>query len=138
MPVVEPVTDAGLLRAWWFERQGLMRPDSGLGCADVLARTGWARSVGGSNPYLTLGGVQDLPSHGIFDHGRLIGFWEFDPAVGHIVWVSFIPRTPELEAAVGRTEAFVRDQLGDAHSFSLDSAESRRPRIEALREVVAA
>jgi hypothetical protein len=38
-----------------------------------------------------------------------------------------------MEAAVTRTEAYVRDQLGDARSFSLDSAESRRPRIEALR-----
>jgi winged helix DNA-binding protein len=38
------------LRAWWFHRQAL---DGSLtGPAEVLTRTGWARSVGGSNPYL--------------------------------------------------------------------------------------
>jgi hypothetical protein len=26
------------------------------------------------------GGVLDLPSHGIFDRGRLVGLWEYDPA----------------------------------------------------------
>jgi len=36
---------------------------------------------------------------------------------------------------VQRTERFVRDQLGDARSFSLDSPESRAPRIAALREL---
>lgn len=42
------------LRAWWAHRQGL---DGSLGetsPAAVLAGTGWARSVGGVNPYLTL------------------------------------------------------------------------------------
>jgi hypothetical protein len=39
-----------------------------------------------------------------------------------------------LEAAIERTEAFVRDELGDARSFSLDSAKSRAPRIEAVRK----
>ena len=34
--------------------------------------------------------------------------------------------------AVERTERFVRDDLGDARSFSLDSPKSRAPRIEAL------
>jgi len=32
-------------------------------------------------------------------------------------------------------EAYVRDQLGDARSFSLDSSASRRPRIEAIRRM---
>jgi hypothetical protein len=31
------------------------------------------------------------------------------------------------------TEHFVRDQLGDARSFSLDSPKSREPKIKALR-----
>ena len=40
------------LRAWWFERQGLAGM-SGT-AAETLAHCGWARSVGGANPYLTL------------------------------------------------------------------------------------
>jgi|GEM_PF-2513928 len=42
------------LRAWWAHRQGLDGSLAGLDSGAVLARTGWARSVGGSNPYLTL------------------------------------------------------------------------------------
>jgi hypothetical protein len=42
------------LRAWWFHRQGLDGSLAGSDPAAVLARTGWARSVGGANPYLTL------------------------------------------------------------------------------------
>ena len=40
-----------------------------------------------------------------------------------------------LDAAVKKTEAYVRDQLGDARSFSLDSPKSRAPKIEALRKL---
>ena len=78
--------------------------------------------------------VLDLPSHGIFDRGRLVGLWEYDPATESIAWLPFIARNKELEKAVARTEEFVRTQLGDARSFSLDSPKSRAPRIQALRK----
>src|SRR5215218_9383162 len=42
------------LRAWWWHRQGLDGALRGADPAEVLARTGWARSVGGANPYLSL------------------------------------------------------------------------------------
>lgn len=77
--------------------------------------------------------ITDLPSHGIFDRGRLVGLWEYDPDAGAIAWASFVVKDAALEDAVARTEAFVRDDLGDARSFSLDSPKSRRARIEALR-----
>ncbi len=79
-------------------------------------------------------GLSDLPSHAIFDRGRLVGLWEFDPDAGTIAWRSFIPPDDSLRAAVQKTEVFVRDELGDARAFSLDSPKSRRPRIEALRK----
>lgn len=78
-------------------------------------------------------GLQDLPSHAIVDRGRLVGLWEYDPAEGAIAWVSFVPPTAALRAEVERTAAMIRDQLGDARAFSLDSPDSRRPRIAALR-----
>lgn len=78
--------------------------------------------------------VPDLPSHGIFDRGRLVGLWEYDPAAESIAWSAFIPKNKDLEQAVARTEEYVRTQLGDARSFSLDSPKSRIPRIEALRK----
>lgn len=46
--------DTEKLRAWWFRRQGL---DGSLQKAHpsvALQRAGWARSVGGSGPYLSL------------------------------------------------------------------------------------
>ena len=46
--------DAAKLRAWWWHRQGLDGSLAGETPAEVLERAGWARSVGGANPYLTL------------------------------------------------------------------------------------
>ena len=42
------------LRAWWSHRQGLDGSLRGKKPADILERSGWARSVGGVGPYLTL------------------------------------------------------------------------------------
>ncbi len=42
------------LRAWRFHRQGLDGRLAGNTPAEVLRQTGWARSVGGVGPYLTL------------------------------------------------------------------------------------
>jgi hypothetical protein len=42
------------LRAWWAHRQGLDAVSPSASAAEVLARTGWARSGGGSTPYLGL------------------------------------------------------------------------------------
>jgi len=81
-----------------------------------------------------LAGVADLPSHAILDRGRIIGLWEYDTEREDIAWISFIKPTKTLEAEVARAAEFVRTQLGDARSFSLDSPKSRAPRIEALRK----
>jgi hypothetical protein len=78
--------------------------------------------------------MADLPGHVILDRGQLIGRWEFDMETGTIAWVSFIPSTRALEDAVRKMETFIRDDLGDARSFSLDSPKSRAPRIAALRK----
>ena len=80
------------------------------------------------------GNLLDLPSHAIFDRGRLVGLWEYDPATESLAWMAFISKNKDLEKAVRRTEEYVRTQLGDARSFSLDSPKSRIPRIEALRK----
>lgn len=46
--------DMSKLRAFWWHRQGLDGTLAGADPAEVLARTGWARSVGGANPYLSI------------------------------------------------------------------------------------
>jgi hypothetical protein len=80
------------------------------------------------------GGLADLPSHGIFDRGRLVGLWEYDTATESIAWTSFVPKNRDLQKAVAEMEEYVRTGLGDARSFSLDSPKSRVPRVEALRK----
>jgi hypothetical protein len=83
-----------------------------------------------------IGNFTDLPSHAILDRGRVVGLWEFDVEASEIVYATFGKWDSKLiEAAVEKTEDFVRDQLSDARSFSLDSPKSRSPRIEALREL---
>ena len=42
------------LRAWWFHRQGLDGSCAGDSAAKVFQCRGWARGVGGSNPYITV------------------------------------------------------------------------------------
>jgi len=42
------------LRAWYAHRQGLDGPLEGKSASEVLRYAGWARSVGGVSPYLTL------------------------------------------------------------------------------------
>ncbi len=87
--------------------------------------------------YRTLGSLDWLPSHAILDRGRVIGLWEFDTSTGTIAWTTFVKKNRDLEAAVKKTEAYVRDQLGDARQMSLDSPKSRSPRVEALRKSAA-
>jgi len=48
--------------------------------------------------------------------------------------MTFRPESDALRAAVGETEQFVRDQLSDARSFSLDSPKARVPRIQTLQK----
>ena len=83
------------------------------------------------------GGLSDFPHHAILDRGRLVGLWHFDPESGTIAWNSFVKKDRALEEAVARTEAFVREDLGDARTFSLDSPKSRVPAIAALRKAAA-
>ncbi|MEQ1501414.1 MAG: crosslink repair DNA glycosylase YcaQ family protein [Myxococcota bacterium] len=84
--------------------------------------------VGGVRPVST---VLDLPHHAIVDRGTLIGLWDYDPAQARIVHRVFAG-SPPVDDALACTTAFVRDQLGDARSFGLDSPESRGPRLAAL------
>jgi len=84
-----------------------------------------------------LGGLADLPSHAILDRGRVVGLWEYDTATNSIAWMAFVKKDKALQDAVARTEKYVREQLGDARSFSLDSPRSRAPRVEALRRSAA-
>ena len=84
-----------------------------------------------------LGGLPDLPSAAIVDRGRIVGLWEYDPAGESIAWTAFIKKDAALVDAVTRTERYIREQLGDARSFSLDTPKSRATRLDSLRKSAA-
>ncbi len=87
------------VRAWLSFRQGLDQVRSELTAEQILERYGWARSVAGVGPYLTLfthAGIKRqaaddavaklkihelLLDHAIFDRGRLVGLFLFDPVI---------------------------------------------------------
>jgi hypothetical protein len=100
----------------------------------LLAPEDVGRKVFVEKSHRTAGQLSDLPSHGIFDRGRVIGLWEYDVASESIAWSTFVPKDKALVEEVKRCEQYVRGELGDARSFSLDSPKSRTPRIEALRQ----
>ena len=101
--------------------------------ASLLEPSDQNRKMMGDKGMVFMKTSQDLQSHGIVDRGRVIGLWEFEPSSNRIVWNCFVKPDAKLKKSIDETEAFVRDQLGDARSFSLDSPESRIPRIEAIR-----
>lgn len=77
--------------------------------------------------------MRDLAHQAILDRGRLIGFWDFDPDADHILWRTWVEPNAALREAVARAEAYVREELGDVRSFSLDSPKSRAARLDRLR-----
>ena len=99
----------------------------------LLAPGDLKRRVFVEKEFREAGDLKDLPSHGIFDRGRLVGLWVYDTTTDSIAWSSFVTKDKGLETAVKFTEDFIRQQLGDARSFSLDSPKSREAQIEALR-----
>jgi hypothetical protein len=90
-------------------------------------------SLAGEGILATTGHVAGSPHHLILDRGLLVGFWDYDTAAQDIVWKSFYSKPDALENAVNRTALYVRQELGDARSFSLDSPQSRVERLAALR-----
>ncbi|MBM7783638.1 DNA glycosylase AlkZ-like family protein [Tenggerimyces flavus] len=75
----------------------------------------------------------DPESFVIVDRGEIVGVWEYDFAARKIVYRAFVAEDTQLRKAIKATETYVRDQLGDARSYSLDSPESRQLRLEVLR-----
>jgi hypothetical protein len=93
-----------------------------------------AALIGSIDNLVHLEGGEDTGSHLIVEAGTIVGRWDFDPDAAKIVWRTDKKASKAVEKAVDETEAFVRDQLGDARTFSLDSPESRKPRLAALKK----
>lgn len=87
-----------------------------------------------ASPLLNAGnGLQpDLPDHPIVDRGQIIGLWQYDPGHERIAHFTFKKPTVAIKQRIAEVEAFIREDLGDFRSYSLDSPASRQKRIDAL------
>jgi hypothetical protein len=99
----------------------------------LLAPADVKRPAAGEKGPVEVASLDYLPHHALFDRGRLIGCWEYDPEPAEIVWNCFIRPDAALREEVRAAERFIRDDLGDMRAASLDSPKSRRPRLEQLR-----
>lgn len=84
------------------------------------------------------GALMDLANQAIVDRGRLVGVWDWDGLKGELVWGTFGKPTDAIRAEAARMSAWIAENLGDVRTFSLDSPESRGPRIAAIRGMGAA
>jgi hypothetical protein len=100
----------------------------------LLTSEAGKRKVYGGKGVCELASLSDLNNNAILDRGAIVGLWEYDPDSTSTAWLSFATPDEALRECVSRTETFIRDQLGDARSFSLDSPTSRAPRIDAIRK----
>lgn len=75
----------------------------------------------------------DLPDHPILDRGQIIGLWQYDPAREELVAWTFRRPSAAVKQRIAEVESYIREDLADFRSFSLDSPASRQKRIDALR-----
>jgi len=101
--------------------------------SSLLAPEDLTRKMQGEKAIYEMGSIQELSNNAILDRGRIVGLWEFDAFDQSIAWTSFVPIDDAMRAEVAKVETYAREQLGDVRSFSLDSPESRKNKIEFLR-----
>ncbi|HLQ37676.1 MAG TPA: crosslink repair DNA glycosylase YcaQ family protein [Planctomycetota bacterium] len=93
---------------------------------------------GGGGP-TALADAAHMAFRGVIADGRLCGFWEYDPDRKGIVIRCF--DTPSkasqqrLDDLAVSTAAFLRDELGHGHSFSLDTDAEMKTRIGLLDKI---
>ncbi|MDP2310589.1 MAG: crosslink repair DNA glycosylase YcaQ family protein [Pseudomonadota bacterium] len=81
--------------------------------------------------------ARHMATRALFVGDTMVGLWELDPDAGSVVLGTFSPLPAALrervEAAAADTAAFLRDDLQNARSFSLDTVEQVRERAATIR-----
>jgi Winged helix DNA-binding domain len=97
-----------------------------------LAIASWADSKPS-----TLGETKHIGMRTVFDGDRLAGLWEYDPDAEAIVFGTFEPLSPKrkraLEARAADLARFLREDIGHAKSFSLDTTDALRARAAIVK-----
>jgi hypothetical protein len=96
----------------------------------------WGR---GAKDETTIATAKHISMRPLIAGGRLVGFWEYDPDTARIVTGTFAPLSAKAKRATGtlaeETAAFLRDDIGHAHSFSLDTDDELRKRVRQVNEI---
>jgi hypothetical protein len=86
-----------------------------------------------------LGDAAHMSFRTVLADGLVTGFWEYDPQAKHVMvhWLRAAGRktNQRIEELAASTSAFLRDEIGHGHSFSLDTDLELRRRIALLRSL---
>jgi hypothetical protein len=87
----------------------------------------------------TLGDAKHVAVRSVFDGDTMVGFWEFDPSSGKGVFATFDPLPPKRKKAVQErvddVTRFLKEEVGHARSFSLDTMEQVQERAELIKKM---
>jgi hypothetical protein len=95
--------------------------------------------VWGQTKGTTLGDVKHMSMRPLFDGDTLVGMWEYDPDADVVVYGTFDPLPTAKKRAVAALAedvgAFLRDDIGHAKSFTLDTVEAIRERAAIVKSL---
>lgn len=121
------------LRAWRAHRQGLDGTLAGQSAVEVLARTGWARSIGGAAPYLTLFARAGLRRTQVDAALANLEIHELPSARG----CTYVIPAADFPLALAAGQPFAEDELKVARKLGVTDAEIARLRAAVLKALAA-
>ena len=121
------------MRAWWFHRQGLDGSLAGQTAEQVLVRTGWARSVGGAAPYLTLFARAGLRRAEVDSALEKLEIHELPSARG----CTYVVPAPDFPLALAAGQPFSEDELKVAKKLGVTDKEIDKLCAAVLKAVAA-
>jgi hypothetical protein len=107
----------------------------------VVDPSQWSRpiQVWGSGKGGTLGDAAHIATRTVTVGDQVVGVWEMDPDAGQVLWASFGNVPAEARERIDRlateTARFLSEEIGHAHSFSLDTDEAVRERASEVARI---
>jgi hypothetical protein len=84
-----------------------------------------------------LGDARHMFMRGLFEGDRLVGLWEFDPEAEAVVFGTFDTLAPkrrkQVQALAEDVGTFLREELGHARAFVIDTDEAIRGRAALVK-----
>ena len=136
-PALEAAVPASQTFTFLPFEDNLLTVHGGPGPFTPPAYHGFGVERWGSTKQAPLGETKHLGRRPLFRGEELVGFWDYDPDADEIVTGTFEPLAPKdrdrLQGACTDLGEFIRNELGHARSFSLDTEDGLRRRSAAIR-----